>query len=283
MPDDEARDPPYHRVASAEEKTRPCLGVVAGQALCLVAVAALMAVVLISRPDAGETRLNAFRSVEGPSRATEVVRIALTGGPCAGKTSALTALEATARAAGFRMMATTEIATLMRAGGCDEAATPVLAFQTSLAQLQLGLEDALTAVGESTGLPTILITDRGALDAKSYMPSSTWSAVLDAIDSTEESLLSRYDGVIHLLTAADGARQFYKWGNVTDDSGHWVYRKESPEEAIVMDRKTQAAWAAHPRRLIIPNAGPFSNKTKQAAAAMLKIAHETHPGLPSAR
>jgi hypothetical protein len=26
----------------------------------------------------------------------------------------------------------------------------------------------------------------------------------------------RYDGVIHLVTAADGAESFYKWGRTTD-------------------------------------------------------------------
>jgi len=34
-------------------------------------------------------------------------------------------------------MVSTEIATLMRAGGCDEAITPALAFQTSLVRLQV--------------------------------------------------------------------------------------------------------------------------------------------------
>lgn len=48
----------------------------------------------------------------------------------------------------------------------------------------------------------------------------------------------RYDCVIHLVTAADGAESYY---NKDNDVRH-----ESPQEAIVVDRKLQLAWLGHP-------------------------------------
>lgn len=44
--------------------------------------------------------------------------------------------------------------------------------------------------------------------------------------------VKRYDGVLHLITAADGARQFYKSGQVQDDAGHDVIRRETADEAV---------------------------------------------------
>mmetsp|Transcript_3534 Transcript_3534/g.10870 ORF Transcript_3534/g.10870 Transcript_3534/m.10870 type:complete len:227 (+) Transcript_3534:49-729(+) len=102
---------PYHRVATAEESYH--LAVVV--ALCLTFSAALLAPRLVA------AALHSSLTARAPQN---LVTIALTGGPCAGKTSALTALEASAKSAGFHLMVTTEIATLMRAGGCDEAITP---------------------------------------------------------------------------------------------------------------------------------------------------------------
>ena len=115
---------PYHRVATAEESYH--LAVVV--ALCLTFSAALLAPRLVA------AALHSSLTARAPQN---LVTIALTGGPCAGKTSTLSALEASAKSAGYHMMVTTEIATLMRAGGCDEAITPALAFQTSLVRLQV--------------------------------------------------------------------------------------------------------------------------------------------------
>ena len=55
----------------------------------------------------------------------------------------------------------------------------------------------------------------------------------------------RYDAVFHLVTAADGAEEFYGKGNDA--------RYESEKEAILIDKKLQLAWLGHPRHEIIDN------------------------------
>ena len=95
---------------------------------------------------------------------------------------------------------------------------------------------------------------------------------------TEEYLLKRYDGVIHLVTAADGAEAHYKHGLVTDDRGLTVYRRETPAEAVEQDRKLQQAWRAHPNHVIVSNgAEGFKQKIEQATEAVLRIARTQHP------
>jgi hypothetical protein len=91
--------------------------------------------------------------------------------------------------------------------------------------------------------------------------------------------LLRYDGVIHLVTAADGAEEHYKYGIVQDDRGGRVFRRETPSEAIEQDRKLQEAWQAHTHHVVVPNGGArgFVSKLEEATEAVLAIARLLHP------
>ena len=55
----------------------------------------------------------------------------------------------------------------------------------------------------------------------------------------------RYDAVLHLVTCADGAAEFYGYNNVA--------RFESVEEAIERDKRLQEAWLGHEEYHIIRN------------------------------
>lgn len=221
----------------------------------------------------------------GKPKQTAVVRIALTGGPCAGKSSCLAHITETATAAGFDVYRSPEVATLLFNAGCQlPLGDPegMFRFQSSLVRLQLAVERNLTTIAASTGRPSIIIFDRGCLDAKGYMDLPTWARVLGEADSTssdtgtvkkgvtESYLLNRCersqkstlplclhvppsdlvqscpsdDGVLHLVTAADGAPEYYKYGKVTDDSGNVVIRHETPEQAVALDVQTRAPLMA---------------------------------------
>jgi hypothetical protein len=123
------------------------------------------------------------------------------------------------------------------------------------------------------------------------MSEEEWSKLLNVADArkngdgvtenqgiTEDYCLRRYDGVIHMVTAADGAAKFYKWGKVADDQGNAVVRNESPQDAVDADRRMQAAWKAHRRRVIVPNSqAGFDHKLKAVADSVVAIAQESHP------
>jgi hypothetical protein len=98
------------------------------------------------------------------------------------------------------------------------------------------------------------------------------------------TLLCRFatDGVIHLVTAADGAEAFYKCGEVFDDSGHKVIRDCTAEEARKLDLLMQHCWKDHPRHHIVRNESDFKQKMEQATNAVLQIAEDTHPTDPAA-
>lgn len=56
----------------------------------------------------------------------------------------------------------------------------------------------------------------------------------------------RYNAVIHLVTAADGAETFYSTETNTT-------RLETLEEARELDVKLQRAWVGHPKLMIFDN------------------------------
>jgi hypothetical protein len=246
-----------------------------------------------------------------------VVRIVLTGGPCAGKSSALEHLRMAATSRGFDVMTAPEVATVIFNSGYKfplptEARFEAqrLEFQAAVARLQLQMERNLLALVALTGRPTIMVYDRGVLDGKGYLNDEEWVQLVGKLSDSkgnpvnEQYLLDRYgnarrtcrfsssslhrfladallhfaDGVIHLVTAADGAEEFYKCGEIVDDSGHAVFRRETAEEARALDLLMQRCYAGHPRSVIVRNTpAGFSQKLTDATNAVLRIAEETHP------
>jgi hypothetical protein len=148
-------------------------------------------------------RAPAARSVGkayGPQQ-TAVVRIALTGGPCAGKSSALAHLCKAATAEGFDVITAPEVATLFLNSGCHFPAVEdgdftekVFAFQVCILKQQLQLERCITTIAASTGRPTIVCFDRGLLDCKAYMGEALWQRAMTELD--EELGMGRPTGAI---------------------------------------------------------------------------------------
>lgn len=229
---------------------------------------------------------------------TEVIRVVLTGGPCAGKSSALTHLVENATAAGYDVYRMPEIATILLNSGChmpnpnsSQFEEQLFVFQQQIICFQLQAERSFLKIAGKTGRPSIVIYDRGLLDSKAYMPDNdAWKTLLHSVEAsspdlsherkhmTEEYILGRYDLVVHLVTAADGASEHYKSGEVVDDSGAAVMRGESLEQAVALDRKLQQVWSVHKRHVIIGNgARGFKEKIERCTQAIVEVAGEIQP------
>mmetsp|Transcript_14243 Transcript_14243/g.21728 ORF Transcript_14243/g.21728 Transcript_14243/m.21728 type:complete len:230 (-) Transcript_14243:184-873(-) len=199
-----------------------------------------------------------------------VLRVVLTGGPCSGKSSALSYLQKNVPGPIYCLP---EVATLMNNSGLkfcpDVSYDQYLSHQLAICQLQLALEDNMTQVASSRHEDTsILLCDRGIIDNKGYMTSEQWTDVLKTMDQTEASLLNNYAGVIHMDTAAKGALEFYKSGDTVDDSGNKVSRSESSIEAVALDDVMWNVWQNHPYQFRVVNNN--NNKTKDPFQAKLK-------------
>lgn len=150
----------------------------------------------------------------------------------------------------------------------------VLRFQINLMKLQITLEDIFTEIGSDLYPEdqVVILCDRGVMDGAAYMTKPMWQALLDETGWSNTQLRDkRYDMVLHLITAADGAKDYY-----SSDSNQSRY--EGLEAAIATDKKTQLCWFGHPRFSIIDNSLPgFNNKIKRC---LDRIFH--YLGLPKA-
>lgn len=201
-------------------------------------------------------------------------RIVLTGGPCGGKTTALVKIRERLEAFGFRVYLVPESATLLLTGGVSVAgASPehILAFEAALLRAQIALEDAFLQVAASTGAPTVLVCDRGAMDVAAYLPAHAWQALLDEHGWTVVELRDRrYDAVVHLVTAAEGAEAFYTTANN-------AARTETPDQARELDARLRHAWVGHPHLRVVDNSTDFAGKVRRVIEAVCRVTGVPQP------
>ncbi|KAL1508542.1 hypothetical protein AB1Y20_004641 [Prymnesium parvum] len=194
-------------------------------------------------------------------------RVVLTGGPCGGKTTALSEIKARLESLGFLVMCAPEAATLLFSNGApfphDENSG--FAFQKNLLRLQIAIEEAFVDLASSSGRKAMILCDRGLMDGKAYMSDSQWELLLEELKLTPVMMRDhRYDAILHLVTAADGAESFYTLTNN-------AVRKESHEEAREMDKRTLDCWTGHEHLYIVDNSTGFDEKIRRAMERIFKL------------
>lgn len=197
-----------------------------------------------------------------------VTRIALTGGPCAGKSTILKRIRERFELKGYAVYLLPESATLFSEAGADFLTKDAnLSFVTeeSKLQFQLQMEDSMMRIAENCGKPAMLICDRGTMDTAAYMPSEVWQHIKDDIGMTEQQLRNeRYDAVLHVCTAAKGAEDFYTLYNNK-------CRSESVEVARDVDDRILAVWKGHPMLRIIKAEIFFEDKIQHVLKVLDQI------------
>lgn len=199
--------------------------------------------------------------LDGDKKEKRVYKVALTGGPCAGKTTVQAMMSTFFENLGWKVYRVPEAATVLLGGGVKFAELgeqEVYNFQENLIRTMLQLEQTFFDLAATCKKDALVICDRGAMDPSSYMSAEQWDKVLKNNNWNNVSLRdARYDQVIHLVSAAQGAEDFYSLANNNT-------RKESIEEARKLDRLTQQAWIGHPYVDVIDNNIDFSKKVRHA-------------------
>ncbi|MBR3333515.1 MAG: AAA family ATPase [Clostridia bacterium] len=193
--------------------------------------------------------------LSSPAGEKQISKIVITGGPCAGKTTAMSWIQNAFTKLGYAVLFVDETATQLITGG----AAPWLSasnrdFQWQLLQLQQAKEKAFTEIGKTMKNEKILIVcDRAAMDNCAYMTEQEFGWVIKQMNTSKIALRDQYDAVFHLVTAAKGAEKYYTLANNQA-------RTESVEEAAALDDKLIAAWTGHPHFRIIDNSTGFEEK-----------------------
>ncbi len=123
-------------------------------------------------------------------------------------------------------------------------------------EMQIALEDKFLQMAKSVKQPVLIVCDRGTMDISAYMNPVLWNQIISDIKMNNEMLRSRYDAVLHLVSAADGAEQFYT--TATNNK-----RTEGIELARILDKKVIQAWSEHPHLRVINNHEDFETKLER--------------------
>lgn len=210
-----------------------------------------------------------------------MLKVILTGGPCAGKTQILSRLMQVLEARGYFVYTVFEAATSLILNGIKPSVNMTLEeFQNFVLEMQLNNEDLFEKVAKYHDPDKVIIFyDRGIMDSCAYVDKDTvFKNMLQKKGLTFADVYSRYDAVLHLVTAADGAEEFYQWNDPTkDDIGNNAARSESPEEARIKDKKTLNAWIGHPHLRVFDNSTDFDGKINRVVAEVFALLGEPMP------
>jgi len=202
----------------------------------------------------------------------DITKIVITGGPCAGKSTAMSWIQNAFTQKGYKVLFVPETATELITGGvCPWTCGSNEEYQICQMTLQMEKERIFMQAAKTMPDEKILIVcDRGELDNRAYMNEQEFASVLRRCGWNEVQLRDSYDAVFHLVTAAKGAESFYSHANNQA-------RYESVEEAAALDDRLISAWTGHPHLRIIDNEVDFEEKMRRLVAEIAAFLGEPLP------
>lgn len=203
----------------------------------------------------------------------QITKIVITGGPCAGKTTAMSWIQNAFTEMGYSVIFIPETATELISGGVAPW-TLNTNFDYQICQLKLQIEkekvfeEAAHKIFNSDKI--LIVCDRGTIDNKAYMTDGEFKSALLNLNVSETELRDTYDAVFHLVTAAKGAEEFYTLSNNQA-------RTETAAEAAAMDDKLISVWTGHPHFRVIDNVKGFEEKMKHLISEISSFLGEPEP------
>ena len=179
-----------------------------------------------------------------------IAKIALTGGPCAGKTTTISRIEEHLTDMGYHVLILNECATETIKNGIrpfGNHSVGVYEFENEILNLQLYKEkrfnDFLKYYSDDTKI--IILCDRGSVDVHAYLKDEEYDRLLEENGLKNEDLINEYDLVIHMITVAANLENRYTNSNNKA-------RFEDSKEAIDVDNNIHKAWMTHKNLKVVP-------------------------------
>lgn len=214
-----------------------------------------------------------YRFVETAKAAS--LEVVLTGGPCAGKSTALSVLSQKLSDYGYKVLVCPETTSLVINAGvdvlglCGETSS-LIELQRHIVRTQRALRQRFREFAAISGAPTIILFDRGEMDNVAYIDQVLFEEMLNEEGLSVVELRDTYDLVVHMVTAANGAEEAYTLSNN-------AARSETPAQARELDRRTLAAWVGHPRLRIIDNSTDFDSKVNRVLREVTALLGQSGP------
>lgn len=200
-------------------------------------------------------------------------KIVLTGGPCAGKTTAMQSIVEEFEEKGFNVYVVPEAATLLINMGIKPFGRNALSnidFQKKIFDISLKLEKMAMETARNSEKDSIILYDRGLIDSKAYLNEKDWKKIINYYNFKDSSLFNKYDLVIHLRTVAYDKEELYTLSNNTA-------RTETATEAKLLDMNTLHSWIGHPNLKILGNDVSFEEKINNAINEIYHVTGKPFP------
>ncbi len=197
----------------------------------------------------------------------------ITGGPCSGKTTGMSIIEQELSNLGYYVLIIPETATELISTGIRPfgKSLDIFTFQHVVLKKQIQKEQLYQEVAQKLPYEKIvIILDRGIVDSKIYVSEEQFQQLLEQCSLSEVEARDRYDAVLHLVTAADGAEEFYTLSNNEA-------RTETAEEARKLDKLGISCWTGHPRFRVINNSTNFEGKMEKLLNEIYSVLGEPIP------
>ncbi|XP_069960336.1 TRPL translocation defect protein 14 [Cherax quadricarinatus] len=194
------------------------------------------------------------------SRALLLHQGELCEGPCGGKTTGQSRLCTFFENLGWKVYRVPETATVLLSGGIkfgDLSQDDAVAFQENLLKSMMQIENTFFSLAETCRKNCLVICDRGTMDASAFIPEEQWEEIMKRNGWNPVDLRdTRYNQIIHMVSAANGAEAFY----TTEDH---ACRSENIELARQLDNRAAEAWVGHPYFDVIDNSTEFDTKMRR--------------------
>ena len=216
--------------------------------------------------------LNDMIELKDDKKDIKISKIVLTGGPCAGKTTALTWINNYFSKRGYCVLIVPETATeLITNGVAPWTCKTNYDYQSLQIRLQKEKEKIFDdAAKKMKNNKILIICDRGIQDNKAYMKDVEFKKILKELGTNEIKERDSYDAVFHLVSTAKGKEEFYTLANNEA-------RTESLEGAQILDDKILSAWTGHPHFRIIDNSTEFEQKLERLLKEIASFLGEPEP------
>jgi len=135
-------------------------------------------------------------------------------------------------------------------------------FQENLLKTMIQIENTFFTLAERSNRDCLVICDRGTMDASAFISKEDWEQLMRTNGWNPVELRdTRYNQIIHMVSAAKGAEDFY---TVEDHS----CRSENLDLACTLDDRAAEAWIGHPYFDVIDNSTEFDTKLRRMISAV---------------
>lgn len=188
----------------------------------------------------------------------EIFHICLTGGPCAGKTTALEYISKYLKKKHIPFVTIPESATELILNRICYKPNFAYEFQTILLKDQLNKDEIASRYVElffQKCNKCVIVHDRGIIDNKAYLNNKNeFTKLLTEHNLNEINVLDKYDLVLDLASLATCNSELYNLNNAA--------RSEDLKTAQELDFKTSNAWVHHRNFRLINTSIPLKQEKK---------------------